>query len=79
MRSANLLFALLVILIPLSQGEPLVASTIFSALCIIENLNSNIVNFTHGLSSAADYFAVIKRIEKVVLLGEKEEQPFQQN
>ena len=74
-----MIYSLPIILVPLAQGKPLVASSIFSALSIIDKLTDNIVNLTYGLSSAADYYAVIKRTEEVLLLEEKEEQPLQQN
>ena len=57
-----------IILIPLAQGKPLVASTIFTALSMIDVLTTCMKNLAYGLNSAADYYSVIKRAEEVFLL-----------
>lgn len=77
MRSGNLLFALPIVLVPLSQSKSLIASTVFTALSLIEQLTVNINNFSFGLNSAADYYSVIKRTEEVLVLEEIRESPNQ--
>ena len=74
-----MLFALPIILVPLAQGKPLVASSIFTALSLVDNLTANILNLTFGLNSAADFYAVVKRMEQVLLLEEKEERPLEES
>lgn len=64
-------------LIPLSMGTPLVASTVFAALTVIDSITFNVLlSINFGGNAAADYYSVIKRIEQVLLLEEKEETPY---
>ena len=75
-RNANIIFAFPIILVPLAQGKPLVASTVFTALSIIDSVASSCVKeFNFGMNAAADYYSVITRIQAVLLLKEKEELP----
>ena len=57
----------------------LVASAVFTALSLIDNLTKNIINLTYGMNSVADCYSVIKRTEEVLLLEEKEDQSTQQS
>ena len=68
-RNTSALLGLPIMLLPLAQGRPLVASVIFTALTLTDSISFNCVkNFSYGISAAADYFSVIKRIEEVLLL-----------
>ena len=72
-RNANIRLAIPVVLVPLAKGEPLVASTIFTALSLVDSLSTNVNNLNFAISGAVDYVSVIKRAESVLLLEEKKE------
>ena len=75
-RNANLVLSFPVILVPLAHGQPLVASTIFTALSLLENIALNSVKtLNFAMNAMADYYSVIKRAEQVLLLEDKESQP----
>ena len=75
-RNANLILSFPIILVPLAHGQPLVASTIFTAISLLDNIAlTSVKNLNMGVNSMADYYSVIKRAEQVLLLEEKENQP----
>ena len=68
-RNSSTLFALPIILVPLAQGQPLLGSTIFTALTLTDALSIISVSLLNsGVNAASDYYSVIKRIEQVLLL-----------
>ena len=74
-RNANLILSFPIILVPLAHGQPLVASTIFTAISLLDNIAlTSVKNLNLGVNSMADYYSVIKRAEQVLLLEEKESQ-----
>ena len=74
--NAILILSFPVILVPLAHGQPLVASTIFTALSLLENIALNSVKtLNFAMNAMADYYSVIKRAEQVLLLEDKESQP----
>ena len=59
----SVVLGLPIVLVPLAQGKPLVASIIFTALSLTDAIACNsIKNFSYGVNAAADYYSVIKRI-----------------
>ena len=67
--NTNTLFTFPIILVPLATGQPLLGSTIFSALTLVDSLSIICVsNLNSGANAAADYYSVIKRIQQVLLL-----------
>ena len=75
-RNANVIMAFPIVLVPLAQGRPLVASTIFTALSVAYSLAyDNMMRLNYGMGATSGYYSVIKRIESVLLLKEKEEEP----
>ena len=68
-RNGNILLTFPILLTPLAQGMPLVASTVFAALSLIDSLAlGNLYEMNYGMNSLADYCSVVKRIEEVLLL-----------
>ena len=73
-RNANVVLAFPIVLVPLAQGQPLVASSIFAALSLLDSIALNgVKNPNFGMNTLADYYSVIKRVEEVLLLKEKED------
>ncbi len=55
--------------VPLAQGQPLAASKIFTACSVISSLSRlSVFLSSNTLTSASQYYAVLKRIEGVLLL-----------
>ena len=75
-QSSSALLGLAVVLVPLAQGKPLVASVVFTALSLTDSISYNSVRkFNYALSAAADYCSVITRLQEVLLLDEKKSFP----
>ena len=71
-RNSNSLLTLPILLAPLARGEPLLASTVFTALGLADSITySSLKNINYGINAAALYYSVIRRIEEVLLLPEK--------
>ena len=47
------------------------ASTVLTALGIADSIGTSLNSLNNGLSSVADYYSIIKRVEEVLLLKEK--------
>lgn len=70
-RNSNTLLAFPVILVPLFQSEALVASTIFTAFSLLDNIALNgVKNFSFGMNTAADFYSAVKRVQQVLLIEE---------
>ena len=68
-RNFNIILSFPVVLLPLAEGHPLQASTIFTALTILDILTFNVmINLSLGGNAAAEYYSVIKRVQHVLLL-----------
>ena len=75
-RNFNIILSFPVVLLPLAEGRPLLASSVFTALTIIDILTFNVMLILSlGGNAAAEYYSVIKRVQNVLLLEEKEELP----
>ena len=71
-RNSNIFLTFPIVLIPLAQGKTLEASSVFTALTLIDSITFNIVQRVNlGANVAAEYFSVIKRAQDILLLKEK--------
>ena len=59
-RNTNMLLAFPIVLVPLAEGRTLVASTVFTALSLVDSLTLNIGYFNFGMNAALGYHSVSK-------------------
>ena len=59
-RNSSVLIGMPIILVPLLTGQPLIASSIFIAMSLTDNIAREILCMSKGMSAATDYYSVIK-------------------
>lgn len=74
-RNTSILLGLAIVLLPLAEGRPLVASVLFTAFGLTDAIAANIKNISYGINAAADYYSVITRIQNLLKIEEKQQSP----